>query len=167
MLLSNRTCTPKKERATSHGTCKLHYSTPYEVESDTLIFGYRPLPGKSRVVTDRHPFAVRAKLTSAGQNLSNTSRRGLRARQQFHATEFPVETVGRSAIDPSSRAKCQSPQPRHSKLGCSHRTRGLLGAGNNQLLPIAHDPAPRSRIKAYRFPVIQLAPPRARFPDSG
>jgi len=45
-LLSDRTHTPKKKRATSHGTRKLHYSTPYEVESDTLIFGYWPLPGK-------------------------------------------------------------------------------------------------------------------------
>jgi hypothetical protein len=32
MLLSDRTHTPKKKRATSHGTRKLHYSTPYEVE---------------------------------------------------------------------------------------------------------------------------------------
>jgi hypothetical protein len=53
MLLSDRTHTPKKKRATSHGTRKLHYSTPYEVESDTLIFGYWPLPGKSHVATDR------------------------------------------------------------------------------------------------------------------
>jgi hypothetical protein len=53
MLLSDRTHTPKKKRATSHGTRKLHYSTPYEVESDILIFGYWPLPGKSHVATDR------------------------------------------------------------------------------------------------------------------
>ena len=61
MLLSDRTHTPKKKRATSHGTCKLHYSTPYEVESDTLIFGYWPLPGKSHVATDRLRKASHAK----------------------------------------------------------------------------------------------------------
>jgi hypothetical protein len=47
MLLSDGTHAPKKKRATPHGTCRLHYSAPYEVESGTLIFGYWPLPGKS------------------------------------------------------------------------------------------------------------------------
>jgi hypothetical protein len=61
MLLSDGTHTPKNKRATSHSTCRLHYSAPYEVESGTLILGYWPLPGKSRVVTDRLRKATHAK----------------------------------------------------------------------------------------------------------
>ena len=44
MLLSDQTHTPKKKRATLHGTCKLHYSTPFKVESDTSSSGTGRFP---------------------------------------------------------------------------------------------------------------------------